>query len=101
MIMYLITTIASILGIINFYTGHGIVNTLIIAAVIDIISILIELFSGRLHSLATVIIAVIIGIIYVGNYIVGAALGICFETAIVNAISIIVLIMAVPKAKKP
>ena len=95
MLMCIIIGICSVLGIYGFYTEHYIL--LIFGACACILEAIRGLATGQLKSLSTTITAVFAGVIWAyftsSSWWVGACIGICYETAILALISLIVIIV--------
>ena len=95
MLMCIIIGICSVVGIYGFYTDHHIL--LIIGACACILEVIRGFVTGQLKSLSIPLISISAGMIwaYFASYSwwVGACIGVCFETAILTAISLLTVII--------
>lgn len=91
MILNIITFIFSILGIIGFYSNNNIF--LYIGMAMVLFEMIIGILSGQLRTIGTYILASIIGIIFTKEFIVGIAIGLCYESVIMTFISWLMLIL--------
>jgi hypothetical protein len=89
MILGIICTIVSIVGLCGLFVGNTIL--VIIGGVAGIIETLVGIISGEQKSLVTSILAIIIGIIYAifsGTALwLGVFIGLCFESVIMGVLS--------------
>ena len=102
MITALIATVLGIFGTIGFFAGNE--SIVIIGAIANIVQTTIGFATGTLHSLITIIIAVLAGLIFAFcaqlPLLFGIAVGLCFEAAIMGVWGFGFLIYSIIKIKK-
>lgn len=97
MIINIIVTILSALGIYGFYADFP--SLLFIGAIAVIIEILIGIFTGQCRSIFTFVISCLIGFICTHNILIGGAIGLCFDSVIMSLLGWLMLLVSAKKLK--
>lgn len=101
MLINLICTLLSVLGIYGFYSDNYIF--LIIGSIAVIFETIIGLITGELKGLFIEIIASIIGIFFTKNILVGIGVGLCYESIIMSICGwfmVLINMIIIKKTKK-
>ena len=91
MIIGIICFIMSIAGIIGFYNEIYVLTY--IALIFNILEVIVGVFTNQLKSILTFLLGGIIGWIITGKFLLGLAIGLCFENIILFASGIILMII--------